>query len=63
MLEKLGCICNVYLFLVKSQGAEKQNLTFANINKFNLYPDACFALSDAFDYTKARETVIVFQMA
>ena len=56
-------VCNVYLFLVKSQGAEEPNWTFANIKKFNLYPDACLALSEALDYTEAHETVIVFQMA
>ena len=30
-------VFNVYLFLVKSRGAEEPNETFANINKFNLY--------------------------
>ena len=45
-------VCNVYLFLIKSRGAEEPNYTFANINKFNLYPGACFALSDVFYYTK-----------
>ena len=52
-------VCNVYLFLVKSQEAEEPNLTFANINKFNIYPDACLALSNAFDYTKAHKTVVL----
>ena len=48
-------VCNVYLFLVKSRGAEEPNKTFANINKFNLYPCAYLALSDVFDYTKAHK--------
>ena len=29
-----------------------------DINKFNLYPGACLALSDVFDYKKAHETVM-----
>ena len=48
--------------------AEEPNEAFVNINKFNLYPGACLALSDVFVYTtvgypKAHETVIVFRMA
>ena len=51
-------VCNVYLFLVKSRRAEEPNKTFANINKLNLYPGVCLALSDVFYYTKAHETVM-----
>ena len=40
--------CNVYLFLVKSRGAEEPNWTFANINKFNLYPGAYLAVVRCF---------------
>ena len=51
-------VCNVYtLFLVKSRGVRYQIRHFANIYKFNLYPGACLALSDIFDYTKVHETV------
>ena len=56
-------VCNAYLFLVKSRGAEEPNKTFANINKFNLYPSACLVLSDVFDYTKAHETVMALVKA
>ena len=45
----------MYIMYVKSQGAKVPNWIFAN-----LYPYACLALSDVFDYTKAHETVIVF---
>ena len=33
------------------------------INSIYILPDSCLALSDVFDYTKAHETVIVFQIA
>ena len=48
----------MYVMYIYLRGAEEPNYTFANINKFNLYPGACLALFDVFDYTKAHETVM-----